>query len=339
MARKILGYVELIWTCDSCGTKNPGAIKSCTACGAPQPINVRFEQVNAEAFNFIKDEALIRMAQHGPDKHCPFCGTRNQADAVQCVQCGGDLTVGATSRPSGMPVGQNGQPTEMDLDAPRPVPGYERAGMAAMPRSLVLAIILAVLVICGFFIWNTIKSNRTTDVNARVLNSAWERSVAVEAYQSVTASDWRANIPSGTTVFGCSSRLRYTSSTFVSGAEEECGEPYTVDTGTGIGQVVQDCVYKVYADYCSYETMQWVHIDTVTTTGTDQVPSWPDLNLPQNQRMGGKSERYTIQFDVNGQTYRMRTSDFNVYQQAFPGSLWTLAVTQGGDIRRAEPQR
>lgn len=337
MARKILGYVELIWTCDSCGTKNPGAIKSCTACGAPQPVNVSFEQVDAQVFNYIKDEALIRMAQQGPDKHCPFCGTRNLADAVQCVQCSGDLTVGAVSRPSGMVVGQNAQPAEMDLDASRPVPDYERAGMA-VPKGALLLFLLVVMVLCGFFAWNTIKRNRTTDVNARVLTSSWERSVAVEAYQAVTASDWRANIPSGVTVYGCSPRLRYTSSTFVSGAEEECGEPYTVDTGTGIGEVVQDCVYKVYADYCNFETMQWVQIDTVTTTGTDQLPDWPDLTLLQNQRLGGKSERYTIQFDADGQIYSMRTSDFAVYQQAIPGSIWTLAVTQGGDIRRAEPR-
>ena len=113
MARKILGYIELIWTCDSCNTKNPGAIKSCTSCGAPQPLGVRFEQVDPNTFNFIKDEALIRMARSGPDKHCPYCGTRNVADALTCVQCGGDLTVGATSRPSG------------DLIEPYPVAGVQ----------------------------------------------------------------------------------------------------------------------------------------------------------------------------------------------------------------------
>ena len=101
MAQKILGYIELVWTCDSCSTKNPGAIKSCTSCGAPQPLGVRFEHVDPNTFDFIKDEALIRMARSGPDKHCPYCGTRNTAEATACVKCGGDLTVGATSRPSG----------------------------------------------------------------------------------------------------------------------------------------------------------------------------------------------------------------------------------------------
>jgi len=71
MARKVLGYIELVWTCDSCGTKNPGAIRSCTSCGAPQPVDVKFERVDPATFNFIKDEALIRIAKAGPDKHCP----------------------------------------------------------------------------------------------------------------------------------------------------------------------------------------------------------------------------------------------------------------------------
>ncbi len=43
-------------------TKNPGPIKTCTACGAPQPEDVEFTRVDQETFNFIKDEALIRMA-------------------------------------------------------------------------------------------------------------------------------------------------------------------------------------------------------------------------------------------------------------------------------------
>ena len=90
MTRKILGYVELIWTCDSCGTKNPGAIKACTACGAPQAIEVKFEHVDAESFNYIKDEALIRMAQAGPDyqrrhRHRSGPGQKARAAARPCT--------------------------------------------------------------------------------------------------------------------------------------------------------------------------------------------------------------------------------------------------------------
>ena len=337
MARKILGYVQLIWRCDSCGTKNPGAIKTCTACGAPQAIDVKFEQVDAESFNFIKDEALIRMAQSGPDKHCPYCGTRNLANALACLQCTGDLTVGAKSRPSGMAVGEDAQPVEVEPNTYTPVSAYQPS-MPPMSRNLLLVLMLVFLIICGYFAWNTIRANRTINKSATVVSSNWERNIAIEAYTTVSDSDWRSDIPYNATVSSCYSRHRYDSSTYVSGSVESCGEPYTVDTGTGIGQVVQDCVYEVYEDYCDYEIMDWVHVDTLTATGTNTNVAWPDVNLMQNQRVGGRSESYTIYFNADGKTYTLRTSDFDIYQQALPGSLWDLAVSVRGDVRRAEPQ-
>ena len=33
MTRKTVGYVELEWTCDHCGTENPGPRKFCNNCG------------------------------------------------------------------------------------------------------------------------------------------------------------------------------------------------------------------------------------------------------------------------------------------------------------------
>lgn len=338
MTRKILGYVELIWTCDSCGTKNPGAIKSCTACGAPQAIEVKFEHVDAESFNFIKDEALIRMAQAGPDKHCPYCGTRNLASTLQCVACFGDLTVGAKSRPSGMAVGEDAQPVLSEIPTPEPISGQSRT-ITPMSRVALLVLLAIVLAICSFFAWNTIKANRTKNMTGTVLSSSWERSVTIETFTTVTDSDWRSNIPSEATIYGCNSRHHYDSSSYIEGSVESCGEPYTIDTGTGIGQVVQDCVYQVYEDYCDYETMQWLVAETVTSTGTDRNASWPELDLAQNERTGARSERYTIEFNVGEKILSMRTSDFNLFQQAFPGSQWTLAVNQAGDIRKAEPKR
>jgi predicted nucleic acid-binding Zn ribbon protein len=104
MARKSLGFVPLVWECPSCGTVNPGPIKSCTSCGAPQPEEVDFLQVDEEKFNFIKDEALIRMAKAGPDIHCPYCSTLNPATHEHCSNCGGDLSLGGKARQAGQRV-------------------------------------------------------------------------------------------------------------------------------------------------------------------------------------------------------------------------------------------
>ena len=72
MARRVLGYVELVWTCDSCG---PGTLVRSAAARLTvrlSPVRFKFEHVDAATFNFIKDEALIRMAKSGPDKHYPL---------------------------------------------------------------------------------------------------------------------------------------------------------------------------------------------------------------------------------------------------------------------------
>ena len=336
MARKILGYIELVWTCDSCGTKNPGAIKSCTSCGAPQPLGVRFEQVDPNTFNFIKDEALIRMAQSGPDKHCPYCGTRNVADALTCVQCGGDLSVGATSRPSGdviEPYSQEGAQSKPQNSTVQQL----MANRTPMPRGVSIVMILALLAVCAFGVFLLTNMLRTDVVNATVASTQWERVVMVESYQLVTASDWKANIPADATISSCTLEYRYDSDQLTEHSEEICGTPYTIDTGTGVGQVVQDCYYRVYEDYCRYETMGWAVVDTLRLTGTDLNPVWPAANLTNTQRIGQATETYTMWFSAGGQEYDLQTSDYNLYQQAFPGSQWELEVNQLGGVTSAKP--
>jgi len=336
MARKILGYIELVWTCDSCNTKNPGAIKSCTSCGAPQPLNVKFEQVDANTFNFIKDEALIRMARSGPDKHCPYCGTRNVADALTCVQCGGDLTVGATSRPSGEVI----EPYPVAESQNRPQEPRGQVPMATrtpMPRGVSIGLILFLVALCIFGVFMLTRFLRTDAVKATVLSTAWERTVVVEAYQQVTRSDWAANIPQDAVISSCSLEYRYDSDQPTRNSEEVCGTPYTIDTGTGVGQVVQDCYYRVYEDYCRYEVMDWTAVNTLRLNGTDLNAVWPAPNLTNTQRIGQSSEMYTIWFSAGRQEYDLRTSNFTLYQQAFPGSHWELEVNGLGAVTLATP--
>ena len=92
MAKKKIGYVELRWICPKCGTVNPGPVKLCNGCGAAQPVDVKFEQATRQ--ELITDETAKTKAQAGADIHCPYCGTRNAAEAKVCVQCGGDLVKG-----------------------------------------------------------------------------------------------------------------------------------------------------------------------------------------------------------------------------------------------------
>lgn len=331
MTRKSLGFVPLIWQCAFCNTHNPGPIKSCTSCGAPQPENVEFLQVDEERFNFIKDEALIRMAQAGPDIHCPFCGTRNLATADLCKKCGGDLSWDGKERESGQRVrtlseAQTGQP---------PVPqAPEQKAKRKTPTAAIIIVSLALIVGCVVLLVMLLS---TDDITATVSDVGWERTVAIEAYTTVTDSAWWDEVPENAEVTTCSTIYRYTSDEPQVNATEVCGEPYVVDTGTGVGEVVQDCTYEVYDDYCEYTTMAWVVVDTVTESGRDLSPAWPTLNLETDQREGERSETYVINFSDGADTYRFTTTNVQLFMQADIGSRWTLQINQLGGIQSIQP--
>ena len=321
MARKVLGYIQLIWTCSYCGTQNPGAIKSCTQCGAPQAPDVQFEKVDAETFAFIKDEALIRMAQKGADKHCPYCGTRNSIDAETCVECGSDITSDAKARESGERI----ETRAANQDPPTP---------PKRPQPFLIVIILVVLAGLVFLIINLTRTDQVTAVVSAV---SWQRSQVIEEYQRVECKSWEDAIPSNATLVSCALQYRYDSDTPQPIATEVCGEPYTIDTGTGLGQVVQDCVYRVYENYCTYTTMDWLPVETLVTSGEDLSPYWPTFELANEQRQGNSTERYVITFSAEGDSFTYSTTDESLYLQAQLGSTWLLEINQFNNVVSAAP--
>lgn len=327
MAQKQLGFIPLIWECAYCKTKNPGPIKTCTACGAPQPEDVEFTRVDQETFNFIKDEALIRMAQAGPDIHCPFCGTRNPSTAETCSNCGGDLSMGGKARETGQVV----QTTAEKDESPPPIAPPIEQKTASRSKGIFLAIAIVAILAC--LIGAIMLLTNTDDINATVTDRSWQRSIMIEEYRSVSRSDWDDEIPAGAEVQSCSQRYRYTSNEPVANATEVCGEPYVEDTGTGFGEVVQDCTYEVYDDYCDYTILDWVVVNTVTESGEFSSPAWPSPALLGDQRLGQREETYTIVFRGDGETYTYTTDNVDLFLSAEPGSEWTLSINQLGGIQ------
>jgi len=190
MARKSLGFVPLVWECPSCGTVNPGPIKSCTSCGAPQPEEVDFLQVDEEKFNFIKDEALIRMAKAGPDIHCPYCSTLNPATHEHCSNCGGDLSLGGKARQAGQRV----QSVQESQEPPAPPPPSSVPSDAStslptpQPKSrALLFILLAGLVLVACLVAASSLFGKADTVSATVTWVAWERSIPIESYTETDA--------------------------------------------------------------------------------------------------------------------------------------------------------
>jgi ribosomal protein L37E len=366
MAKKQIGFVEMEWVCPRCGSKNPGPQKTCATCGGPQPQDVKFQQ--REGQELIKGEEAKEIARAAPDVHCPFCGTRNKADAVVCIQCGGDLK-GAQKRGSGEVVGAFSSAPVPERPCPScgqmnpagaqrcsncgaslagsPVSTPRAAGLQAeAPRQPAkispLVMVIGIIGLIGLLILCIVLASsqgRTETVTGSVQNTSWVTQLMVEEYQPVTLQGWYNDIPSGADVGACEYRYAYTADEPQPVSTEVCGTPYTVDQGTGFGQVVQDCVYETYDQYCEYRVSQWVSVDQLSLQGSDLFPQLPQAALDSGQRAGDSSAVYTILFNTDQGVLQLRTSDINLYQQAQIGSRWSLEIDRSGKIVSAQPEQ
>jgi hypothetical protein len=357
MARKRLGYVHLQWTCPRCETINLGPNKFCNGCGAPQPEDVKFEQRPEEVL--IEDEAEIARAKAGPDIHCPYCGARNQGDAKFCGACGGDLSEGKI-RETGQVLGafrdesvkeilcpacntpnrataqrchncgaslvtsKPEVPPKVPTKAKRPLP---MIGIGILAIAL-CAIVVIVLVISGL---------RTEEVIGEVRNVTWTRTIPILALGPVEHEDWFDEIPEDAEIHGCDLELHHTSNDPSQNSIEICGTPYTIDDGSGYGEVVQDCVYEIYEDWCTYTQIEWKTVDAVTVTGSNLDAYWPQVTLAEGQTEGEGEETYEIVFQTEDRSYTFTTSDFNQFRQFQLNSRWILNVNAFNTLVSVEP--
>ena len=363
MTRKTLGYVELEWTCPNCGNKNPGTQRTCQTCGSPQPTDVSFEQ--GERQELITDAAKIEAAKAGPDIHCGFCGARNPAGTTICKQCGADLKHGS-KRVSGQVVGafKTGPATQVpcpscgalnpdtahicsqcgaSLRRPKAEaePGAVPAKASALPikGGVGVAVIAGVVILAILACIIMFLAGRTKANNGVVQTVNWQRSIAIEAIGPVTHEDWKDQIPADGAIGNCSQQERSVESAPVPNSTEVCGTPFTVDSGSGAGQVVQDCEYHVYDDYCQYTIQEWTRVDEAVLQGSDLNPVWPNPNLSSGERLGEQKESYTIIFNVGGKTYTYEANDPALFSQAQIGSQWVLHINTFGSVTAIEPAR
>jgi len=350
MARKSLGHTFLFWICPNCDTRNPGPDKICTTCGHPQPDEIEFIQGD--------EEVLIKHGAEGgrqPDIHCPFCGTRNNADAKICSQCGGKLA-GGKKRDSGRVVGAHKSKADNGINClacgHKNQPNASRCancGSALVQpssskqpkqqnndtRSIWFVAGLIIFIVLGFIFF---KGCSREVENGFVAQTAWQRIIMIEQFATVSREDWLDEIPSDGEVFSCEERYRYSTDEAVEGAIEVCGTPYTLDEGTGLGEVVQDCEYEVYAPYCAYEIGDWEVIETVKADGFGMVASWPSISASSNQRPGDRREEYTIWFDTEDGRIEFTTDDYDLFAQAHDDSEWELTYDGFGRIKSANPK-
>ena len=285
MARgRTLGYIQLEWTCPNCSSRNPGGVKVCQNCGAPQPENVQFERSVED--KFVTDEKVLKAAQAGADIHCGFCGTRNPATATVCSQCGGDLKEGQARQAGRMLEPAQAAPktvtcTNCGTENPSantictkcgaPLPRVNAPVQAApvsmgsaapaakkKPNWLLWSGIGAALLLCGaavlfLFVFPT------SSVQATVTDVYWQTSVPVQEIQAVNHNNERGNPPSGAYNVSCDTQSR-----------DVC-EQKTIDRGNGYAEVVEEC-HTETEQYCDYTVDEWKTIQTYTLGGHDDSP-------------------------------------------------------------------
>jgi hypothetical protein len=334
MAKKTLGYMELEWTCPNCQTKNPGMQKTCTSCGSPQPENVQFGI--GEQQELLSDQQKVTQAQKGADFHCPYCGTRNMADASTCSQCGGDLT-GAVQRASGKVIAGAGTAPQAGSAARAASPAPQTATQPKIqPWIVTVAAIIGVLGLCvcavvlGYLFFSTEK------VTGTVQNVSWQCTVPIQELRDVTHQDWRDEIPSGARDLSCDLKYRTRQDSPAANATEVCSTQL-VDKGNGAAEVVEECYYEVYDDYCTYTVEEWTQVDQAIADGDDLNPSCPDVNLKAGQREGERKQTYKAQFDSEKGLKEYTTDNETLFRQFKLGSTWTLDINPLGAIVNLQP--
>ena len=155
---------------------------------------------------------------------------------------------------------------------------------------------------------------------------------------------WRDEIPAEANIGRCTEKVHHTETRPTGLTREVCGTPYTVDTGSGYGQVVQDCEteqimeeVEIYAKSCEYTVGVWQVVDNATLSGSDPNPHWPEFRLQAGQRQGERGESYQFTFNTEAGTYTYRTGNANLFTQCQPGDRWILKVNAFNTVTDIEP--
>ena len=357
MARKVKGFIELYWKCPSCSSENLGSHAYCTSCGSPQPRNVDFHQGTTQ--QLITDPERLKRAKAGADIHCGYCGTRNPAGATLCAQCGSELkagtrraggqVVGAFSEGASQPVkcancgtmnagtrlkcGNCGSPLAHG-EAPKKAAVVPAAPPVSRNTLLIGGGVLLLLCAAIYFLFI-----RTQAVVGTVTAANWTRSITIEAFGPVVMEDWLDELPSEAYNLSCREEVRQTQDEppAFGRYDEVCGTPYNVDTGGGFAEVVQDCEYQVYADYCTFSLDAWAPVSTAELEGSGLNALWPSPALNSRQRLGEQTEQYECVFDSSGTTYTYHTDSPAEFQGCVIGSLWSLQINALGGVSSISP--
>ncbi|MCI0394581.1 MAG: zinc finger Ran-binding domain-containing protein [Chloroflexi bacterium] len=356
------------WDCQYCGTTAIlGRHRECTNCGRSRPEGTKFYLAGDEPA--AADKLQEQQAKIGPDWICAFCSSSNPSDVVVCQSCSAPREdSSAQQQVRDYKPGEAPRSGDMDLDAPMPLPARPVASTAKSKKG---AFALAGAGVAGFFflclcLLAAVLLLGGRDVEATISGFTWERTLAVEAYRTVTEEDW--SLPAGGRITSqrqeihhynqvldhyesrerqVSEQVQVGQRTYVCGQRDlgngyfediECTEPvYETEYRT---ETYEEPIYRqepVYQTWYTYEIDKWVVDRTEEAAGEDRSPVWPEATLAKNEREGQRTETYTIFFTgEEGKSYSQELS-FDEWGSFEMGQHVTLKLNVTGEVEEIEP--
>ncbi len=329
------------WDCQYCATQGIlGRHKKCPVCASPRPEGTKFYLPEDEPP--LVDGKVAEFAKIGPDWICEFCASSNPANASSCHNCFAPRE--GTSPQQAVKeyaLGETPRTGDMDFtepEKPRPQPASP-GGRPPWLWGVAGVLLFLFLCFCALPLGLSLFDQETT---VTAVDFGWERTVEVEAYETVVEEDW--DVPADgrvlseqeelrrydRVVIGYETESRQVSEQVQSGSRDYvCGQR---DLGNGFFEDVMcsEPIYEtqfrtenvevpiyeqvpVYDIKYRYEVDKWSVTRTASADGRDQNPAWPSLNLRDNEREGTRTELYRLVFE---------DSEGNRYEQEFPLAVW-----------------
>lgn len=305
------------WDCTQCGTKKiKGREMFCPGCETKRADDTKFYLADGEPE--VTDQEQIKRAKKGVDWYCPYCHRGNQNDSSKCSQCG-------ANRNSPAPPSHEVERENIMNPDSGSIPNKIKFGVVSGALFIVFLI--------AYLAW-------PSHLEVEATGFYWNRTVNIEAYQTVTEQDW--SVPAGGKELSHRQEIRsylkvldhYDTGTrrVQTGTEDyNCG---TRDLGNGYFEDVtcsravysdepySDPVYRedpVYDTKYTYKINKWAPEKSVTAEASTKQPYWPAINLTGNgsnvlgnEREQSRSEKYTVNFISKEKKQRQFAQEFNL---------------------------
>ncbi len=301
---------EMLWDCESCGTKKllGKTHRHCPSCGSPQDPARRYFPSDAEKVA-VEDHVFA-----GADRICPACQAPASAAAQHCGGCGAPLVAAKEAAKREDQVGQSfagetvadAKQAEAERKAAATGAKSGKEGKGRTPkapknkkRRAIISVSIASAVLLALFF----AIGWTKEQQVRVVGHSWSRAIDIESFGPVSDSSWCDSMPGGAYRV---SRSREVRSHRQVADGQECSTRRR-DNGDGTFSESEQCHTKyksepVYDDRCRYTIDRWHHERTVATSGTSpsEPRAWPPVRLARTgtcmgcEREGAHREAYEI---------------------------------------------